>query len=434
MAGMRPWIGAALIATFAVVLTSGASPWVAAVGGAFVPPDIAQDVAAARLFASRVNPYGPAIRDMHARVVPVPVNETFPYFPHPPFSLIVSWPFAFVSFQTAALAWFSFSLGLLFLLAVLLAAEWADGRGASAPPPMPLVLLFFAFLLAWPPVLYNLEKGQWSILLAVLVTLGWRALSRGRAPEAGAWIGLAASVKVFPVLLGGYLLVRARRALIWFVATGLLATGFPLLFIGIGAFAAFIGQSRLNMPYWETFPSVTYSLHGALARLLIGGAWARPAIDAPVLARVLDALATLALLGCAGAAALRASRHGRSDAQTSAPFAAWVAILPVLNPQSLGHNGVLLALPLVLSARALLSDGRMWLKVAWGLAFVLVSIPRQTLARLAPPPIDPMEGLAIVALPMWGALLLFGVAVATGGFSQQRATVPTPGRPASLLK
>lgn len=427
---MRSWIGAALIATLATVLMSGAAPWIAAVGGAFVPPDIAQDVAAARLFASRVNPYGPAIREMHARVVPVPVNETFPYFPHPPFSLIVSWPFAFVSFQTAALAWFSFSIGLLFLLAVLLAGGWASGDAASFTPPTKLVLVFFALLLAWPPVLYNLEKGQWSILLAVLVTLGWRALSRGREKEGGVWIGLAASVKVFPVLLGGYLLLRARPGVAWFVATGLLATGFPLLVIGFGAFAAFIGQSQLNMPYWETFPSVTYSLHGALARLLIGGTWARPALHAPALARAVDALGTLALLGCAAAVAIRASRTRLSDAETGAPFAAWVAILPVLNPQSLGHNGVLLALPLVLTARALLSDGRLWLKVAWGLGLVLVSIPRQTLARLAPPPIDPVEGLAIVALPMWGALLLFGVAVATG-FSREPAV---PAASASLLK
>jgi hypothetical protein len=285
-------------------------------------------------------------------------------------------------------------------------------------------------LLAWPPVLYNLEKGQWSILLAVLVTLGWRALARGREKEGGIWIGLAASVKVFPVLLGGYLLLRARRAVAWFLATGLLATGFPLLFIGFGAFAAFIGQSQLNMPYWETFPSVTYSLHGAVARLLIGGTWARPALHAPVLARAVDALGTLALLGCAAAVAIRASRNRLSDANTSAPFAAWAAILPVLNPQSLGHNGVLLALPLVLTGRALLSDGRLWLKVAWGLGLVLVSIPRQTLARFAPAPIDPVEGLAIVALPMWGALLLVGVAVATG-FSREPA-VPAPS--ASLLK
>lgn len=408
---VRVWTVAALAGTAAVVLSSGVTPWVDAVGGAFVPPDIAQDVAAARLFADGVNPYGPVIRDMHSRVVPVPVNETFPYFPHPPFSLLVSWPFAYVPFQTAALVWFSFSVALLFLLAALLAENVANDGDARARPGIRSVVILFALLLAWPPVLYNLEKGQWSILLTVLAALGWRALSSGRQREGGAWIGLAASVKVFPVLLGGYLLLRARPALVWFLVTGLLATGLPLLFIGFDAFPAFIGQSQLNLPYWETFPSVTFSVHGALARLMIGGQWARPAVHAPTLARSLELLTILGLLWVAVRVAVRANRANKSDVLTATPFAAWAVLLPILNPQSLGHNGVLLALPLVLTVRGVFQDRRGWVKAIWAVALILVSIPRQTLWRLAPPPIDPLEGLAIIALPMWGALLLFSVAV-----------------------
>ena len=408
----RAWTVAALIAAATVVLSSGVTPWVDAAGGAFVPPDIAQDVAAARLFADRVNPYGPVIREMHSRVVPVPVNETFPYFPHPPFSLAVSWLFAFVTFQTAALLWFSFSVALLFLLAALLAENLAnDGGTPPARPGTRSIMALFLLLLAWPPVLYNLEKGQWSILLTVLVALGWRALSSGRQREGGGWIGLAASVKVFPVLLGGYLLLRARPALIWFVMTGLVATGFPLLFIGWDAFPAFVRQSQLNLPYWETFPSVTYSVHGALARLMIGGQWARPAVHAPALARSLELLATLSLLWVAARVTLRANKAHMPDAQTAMPFAAWAVLLPILNPQSLGHNGVLLALPLVLTARGVFRDDRTWVKAAWTAGLVLVSIPRQTLWRLAPVPIDPIEGIGVIALPMWGALLLLSVAV-----------------------
>lgn len=432
---MRVWIVAALIGTAAVVLSSGTKPWIDAVGGAFVPPDIAQDVAAARLFAAGVSPYGPVIREMHSRVVPVPVNETFPYFPHPPFSLVVSWLFAYVSFQTAALVWFSFSLALLFLLAALLAENLAEQDGTTGRNVrIRAVVILFALLLAWPPVLYNLEKGQWTILLAVLVALGWRALSRGRWRQAGAWIGLAASVKVFPVLLGGYLLLRARRGVVWFGLVGLLATGLPLLWIGIEAFPAFIRQSQLNLPYWETFPSVTLSLHGALARLMIGGQWARPAVYAPTVVRCLELIATVGLLWLAIRATMRANRDNRSDAETSGPFAAWVALLPVLNPQSLGHNGVLLALPLVLTARTLLRHDRTWLKAAWAVALPLVSIPRQTLWRLAPAPIDPWEGIALIALPMWGALLLFTVAVAVS-FQRPRWDEPNRlGTPEGLVK
>ena len=422
---MRRWILVGLFAALGVSLSSGARPWIDAVSGAFVPPDIAQDVAAARLFATGVSPYGPVIREMHSRVVPVPVDATFPHFPHPPFSLIVSWPLAYVSFQTAALMWFAFSLALVFLLAAVLAGTLADQEGdQAARPQIKTVLFLFALLLEWPPVLYNLEKGQWSILLTVLVALGWRALSGGRLRQAGAWIGLAASVKVFPVLLGGYLLLRARPAFVWFAATGLLATALPLLFIGFDAFPAFIRESQMNLPYWETFPSVMFSLHGAFARLMIGGTWARPAVYAPAVARSLELVVTVGLLWLAVRTAMRATRANRSDAATAGPFAAWCVLLPILNPQSLGHNGTLLALPLVLTARALLHDRRPWLKAAWAVALVLVSIPKQTLWRLAPPPIDPWEGIALIALPMWGALLLFAVAVAITVPGEELAPMP----------
>ena len=389
-----------------MALSSGWQPWVDAVGGAFIPTDIAQDVAAARLFNQRVDPYGPVIREMHGTVVSLPANETFPYFPHPPFSLIVSWGLAFGSYQTAALIWFSASVALLLVLSGLVVELWLPPAGSSVP--LSSVLLVFGILLCWPPVLYNLEKGQWSILLAVLVALGGRALVQRQDSAGAVWLAAAASVKVFPVVLGGYLLLRSRRALAWFIASGLALTALPLLRIGFDAFPAFVRQSQMNMPFWETFPSVTFSLHGALARLLIGGPWAHPLVSAPIISKFIELIVVVPLLALATQATLRSTANG----DTLLPFAAWVTMLPVLNPQSLGHNGVLLVLPIVIALRALQADRRTWLRALWALSVVLVSIPRQTTWRLAPPPIDPLEGLLVVALPMWGALMLFGVTIA----------------------
>ncbi len=396
----------------AVAVSSGAQPWLDAASGAFTPPDITQDVAAARLFANRVSPYGPDIREMHYRLTGIPTSETFPYFPHPPFSLVVSLFTAFVPLQTARLLWFALSVSLVSMLAALLGEHLpagSSGRGSDRRARQ--VVGLFVLLLLWPPVLYNLEKGQWSILLAVLVALGWRALSRHRSLEGGVWIGLAAAVKAFPVLLGGYLLLRWRRAFIWFLAAGALATSLPLLWIGFEALPAFVRQSQLNMPYWETWPAVVYSLHGAVARLLIGGSWADAAWHAPALALGIEIVAALVLLWIAVRAC---TGRGRSP-EDSAAFAAWIVLLPVLNPQSMGHNGVLLALPIVLLAIILPTDRRIWIKAAWVLGVVLVSIPRQTILRMAPAPVEPWKGVAITALPMWGALLLFAAAVAASG-------------------
>jgi hypothetical protein len=405
-AGVPKWILRWLAVAFCVALTSGIRPWVDAASGAFIPADISQDAAAARLFARSVSPYGPVIRDEHSRMLGVAVNDTFPYFPHPPFSLIVSWPLGYVPFRTGAAMWFASTLAILLVLAALLSevsrGERLDKARLAAPGR------FFLLLLLWPPVLYNLEKGQWSILLAALVTAGYFSWIRGQLSAAAAWIATAAAVKVFPVIMGVYFLLRSRRAFAIFVAVGALLTGIPLLWIGLDAFAAFVGQSRLNMPVWESFTSVTFSLHGVLARLLIGGQWARPLIHAPVAARIIELVLVTLLLGVAVRLTWLA-RHGRAN--DSLALLAWVTLLPVLNPQSLGHNGALLALPLVAAACVLSVESSRWHRASWGISLVLVSVPKQTVWRLVSSPVEPWEGIGIVALPTWGSLLLFVVIV-----------------------
>jgi hypothetical protein len=379
-------------------------PWLHALGGAFRPPDFAQDVAAARLLMGGLNPYSSMFQSAHAEVLQTQVSAGYPYFPHPPFVVLASLPFGFLSLKSAAAVWFALSLALLFLLALALrtAGELtAAGRQRS-------VWLWFLALLAWPPTLYNLEKGQVSILLALLLALAWLAFRKGQPTATGIFIGLAAAIKVFPVLLGGWLLLRYHRALPWAIGAGALVTLFPLTLIGWDGLVGYIRHSQANLQYWETWPSVTYSVHGALARLFVEGQWTTAWRDAPVVAKTAGTIIAAGLV----AIALDASRRrGRTD-DDSAVFSAWVTLLVILNPLSMGHNGVLLAMPVVLTAKALTTDSRMWLKTTWVVAVVLISIPRQTLLGAVSQPVDPISSVGIVALPMWGALMLFATAVA----------------------
>lgn len=399
---MTPWIRFALFGMLAVALTSGAQPWIDALSGAFLPADIAQDAAAVRLFVAGTDPYGPVIRDAQAALTGLPLAATFPHFPHPPFSLIVSLPLAFMPFPVAAAAWFGFTLVLVFVLGAVVDAAASGSGAAGRIGPWKMS----ALLLAWPPVLYNLEKGQWSVLLALLLALAWRALDSHHMRGAAAWAAAAAAVKVYPVILGGYFLLRSARGLGWFIVTGALLTALPLVWIGPGAFGGFVRESQMNMPYWESFPSVMFSIHGAIARLLVGGQWAEPLVHAPAAAVVVEAVLVAVLLGIAGWITVL-SRRG--DADQGLAFAAWLVLLPMLNPQSLGHNGALLALPIVAVGRTLVTMGKNWQRWAWAAAVVLVSVPKQTVWRLAPSPVGPLEGLLVVALPTWGTLLLFAV-------------------------
>ena len=405
------WIHVTALLTLAVVLSSGGKPWVHALTGAFRPPDFAADMAAVRAVVSGSHPFTPDFAMRHAQAMGLAVDEGYPFFPHPPSAVLLFRPLASLSLGTAALIWFGVSLWLLLMLArILVEAIDPHVQREGARVRRSAVLSAFGLLLLWPPVLYNLEKGQLSILLAVLIAITWRSLLRERLSLSGACLGVATAVKVFPLLLGGYLLVRAPRALAYFVASAGLFTVAALMWMGLDALPAYLQHSSDNLSYWQTWPAVSYSLYGAAARLFIGGRWAEPMLYAPAVARGLVAGMSMCLVGCAMVVTWRrSSRDGREGSR----FAAWSTLLVLLNPLAMGHNGVLLALPIVLLAREIAYDRRTWPKIAWSTGVVLASIPRQTLLSLAPSPIDPSLSLSVIALPMWGTLLLFTVALAS---------------------
>ena len=404
----RGWFIATALLTLCVSCSSGGTPWLHAVAGAFHPPDLAQDVAAGQAIVAGFDPYAVDFAAWHARVMGVPPEQGYPYLPHPPFALLLTLPFAYASFISAAAVWFAISIALLGALALLLAEIAADAVGADRRPTTDTVLTFFGLLLAWPPVLYNLEKGQFSILLAVLMALAWRSLAHRQSTRAGVFLGVAAAVKIFPALLGGYLLLRNRASLVWLIVIGAVATLLPLLWVGLDALSGFVRHSQGNLSYWATWPAVTYSVYGLAARALVGGRWAVPFVHAPAVAGASVAVASLAMIGIA---TLATTHKHIVNEDEGARFAAWVTLLVSLNPLSMGHNGVLLALPIVLVARSLLGDPRTWLKLLWSAGVVLASIPRQTVFQLVTIPVEPMAGL-VVALPLLGTLLLFAASVA----------------------
>ena len=402
----------------AISLLSGDTPWRYTLFGLFAPPDFAQDLAAARVFASNQNPYEVGIAREHADLMKLGADKGYQHFPHPPLLFLLVLPMAGLTLAGAAAVWAGISLGLLFILATLLAESYTASSGGKHRANVAIVLVIFGALLAWPPVLYNLAKGQWSILIALLLALSWRFFARGQHRSAAATIGLASAVKLFPALLGVYVLVRTPRAVAWMIIAVIAALGVPLLWMGPQTIWTFVQQSQANLTYWETFPAVTYSIHGVLARLMVGGQWAHPLGHAPMVARALDVLLALILIIIA-TSALRRHDNGRED--EGARFAAWVALLVVLNPLAMAHSGVILALPILLVAQALSSDERVWPKLAWAVGVVLVSIPGHTLIFLASDPIEPWEGLALIALPFWGTLSLFAAAIAAS--SRRRVAV-----------
>jgi uncharacterized membrane protein len=55
-------------------------------------------------------------------------------------------------------------------------------------------------LMAWPPVWYLLVIGQLELLILALAMLAWRVAAAGRDGRAGLWLGIAAAIKLYPLL------------------------------------------------------------------------------------------------------------------------------------------------------------------------------------------------------------------------------------------
>lgn len=383
--------------------SAGLDPARDALSGLTAPLDFASDFVAADDLVSGRDIYSADRGRRHAALLGTSSVELVgPYYPKPPVMPFVVVPLVRLGFVGASRVWFAMTLVFLWILGSLLCLVFGERRLAVR------VLVFF-FLVLWPPSLHNLERGQWSVLLATSMAAGLHALSRGYPRMGGAFIGLAGSIKVTPLGLFPYLALRQRAAAVALGVTVLAVVALSLPAVGIGAWGAFLRQSGPNLAYWETWPANTLSVDGFVARLFIGGTGEGPAIaHAPWLGRVLIALGSLALVLFALTLTVRTPRPA-DPVREGALFAVWTVLVVLLNPLAWSHNAVLLLLPAALILRERSNSGRL---VGVAVAVALLSIPRASLFPIAALPGSPVRSAAVLSLHFGGALLLLGLAAA----------------------
>jgi hypothetical protein len=424
---MRPFVRrAAAVVVAACWLAAGAEPLVDAARGARDPVDFARDYVAARARLEDGRGPAPDGDAANARAVrlgaPPAVLLGAIYYIHPPPAVLPVLPLAALPWRGAALAWLAASLLALGWLAHSLLALAARGQ----PPAPARVALATAALALWPPVLHGLEKGQWSILIAALLAAGLRALEGERPRRAGVLFGLAAALKVTPLVLAVVLVLRHRRAAAAMLATFAAAVAATVAVSGVGPWRAFLGGAARNAAVWAPWIANTASPAGVYARLFAGGPFARPLFEAPALANAAfdltaAALIVAALLGLRAVARARPSPAGAAGggeaAGETAILAAWLTFPVLLNPLGWTHVVVMLLAPLVIAVR---DGGPRTRRVAF---FVLaaLTVPREALARFAGPiPVAPIRGLALglhaaAAVALFATLLRVARDGAAGG-------------------
>ncbi|HXJ19133.1 MAG TPA: glycosyltransferase family 87 protein [Polyangia bacterium] len=397
-----------VLALAAFWLSDGAQPFYRAALQSQAPNDFTPDWVAAHAWVHG-GPHGagaaavldgPAGNDYAASIGAPRVRLEAAYYVHPPTAFLVMIPLVPLGFRGAALAWIAISLGLLVFLAHRLAALLRD-QDPKLPGP-----LLAALLLLWPPVLMNLQYGQWSLALAATIAAAHAAWERDDRQRSAGWIAVATALKLTPILLAPFLVLRDRRTLRGLALTLGLAAAISLGAGQAAAWRALFQHAGANVEAWQTY--TTLSIRGLFARLFVGSPVATPLVAAPVAARLLTQGSVAAL----GLVALWSSRRGGSGrAAEGCRFALWNVFAVVDNPLAWAHYGILLLLPASLVWRAAAAQenagrGRgMAGLVAGGL--LALSVPNRTLYRLGGDlPLPPGRGL-FLSVHLLGALLLF---------------------------
>jgi hypothetical protein len=153
---------------------------------------------------------------------------------YPPVLPILLIPLTLLSFIDAAHVWLIFDL-LLSLAGAALLIDW--GRRVWEPPTRDAARLFAVaalfLILMYQPLVQAVRLGQATVLVFFLVVAAAWLVERGRPELAGVLLALAAWIKIYPLLLIAYYVLRRERRVTHGAALGG-AIGFILALVVVG--------------------------------------------------------------------------------------------------------------------------------------------------------------------------------------------------------
>jgi hypothetical protein len=279
-------------------------------------------------------------------------NETFADirgYIYPPLFALVLAPFTWV-LDPAAARWWWLGCGIL----CAATSAWLIWRVVPLRAREDRGLVLLISLPLAPVLTWALGVGQPSPELLLLITAAYAALRARRNVAAGALLALGASLKVFPAVLGGYLLLRRR----WAAAASAVAVGLGLLaatslLLGVNLYWTWLGvMSRTQEDRSWVGEPAHISLPAFFTRLFTARTTTTPIVAWEPLAQLLIVLSSLAVLAAAGYAIWRA--RGRDDVA----YALTVVSMLLITPVSGQYNLVIAALPLAVAAARARDDWR----------------------------------------------------------------------------
>ena len=284
---------------------------------------------------------------------------------HPPTTSFWTLPLTSLTLTEANVAWAALTVVILLLelVGIFLEFGWPHPLGGAA--------VVLAFLLSWSALRYHLRLGQFSAAIGFLYFVSWRAGRRGNQWLCGVALGLACTMKLFPAVIGIFLLVTRRwRAAIAMTASYLAVAMFMTAHYGFASWRFFLEHQPPIVQSW--LGSIqNQSIHGIVLHFF------RPvctAFSAPLTAATWIAMAiSLSALGMATWFARGQSTAKRSNFDLT--FSLFAALSVVTSQWAWEHYVVIYLVPfLVLVDNLFATYRRGDLVRAGATALVLVGI------------------------------------------------------------
>ncbi|MDQ6856360.1 MAG: DUF2029 domain-containing protein [Candidatus Dormibacteraeota bacterium] len=236
-------------------------------------------------------------------------------YDYPPFAAVLLRPLAFLSARWQELVWLWISVVALVAGAVITAR-------ALLPSTWPRARVGIFVALIFPAATYNLWHGQMNTVIFLLLALALSDYLSGHRTRCGVILGVAAGIKIAPVVL---LVVLLRRGW-WRGAVAGLATGAVTLAIGVATLGWPVTREYLTsvLPVLNRDNGWIYNQtwNGVVNRLAQHSV---VTVDAPSV--WLHAAATALSLVTVGALLLAVRGHQRTRAERGAEFACGVTVM-----------------------------------------------------------------------------------------------------------
>lgn len=261
---------------------------------------------------------------------------------YPPFFIMGFEPLTLMGPHAAWWTWFAINLmALAASLFILIALAEEPGTRER--------LAIAALLLLYPPLGVHLFYSQTQILILLLLVGTFHALGRDREATAGTLIGLAALIKLFPIMMIGYLIVRrcwrALGATAITLAAGVAAV---VIVLGVHRSAGFVAGAHDVMSREFIARPANIAFGSFVSRLFwyVAGIDAGGAVEA--VRRIAVIGSEVGLLGLTVAATIRKCPTG----EEWRGYSLWIVTTIMLAPTAWIHYMVLLFVPFALTAMA----------------------------------------------------------------------------------